>query len=32
MGLLLAVPIVGATKIVCDHVDSLRGLGTWLGE
>ena len=25
MGLLLAVPIVGATKIVCDHVDSLRG-------
>ena len=32
MGLLLAVPIVGATKIVCDHVDSLSGLGTWLGE
>jgi predicted PurR-regulated permease PerM len=32
MGLLLAVPIVGATKIVCDHVDSLRGLGAWLGN
>ena len=32
MGLLLAVPIVGATKIVCDHVDSLRGLGAWLGD
>jgi predicted PurR-regulated permease PerM len=32
MGLLLAVPLVGATKIVCDHVDSLRGLGEWLGN
>ena len=32
MGLLLAVPIVGATKIVCDHVDSLRPLGAWLGD
>ena len=32
MGLLLAVPIVGATKIVCDHVASLRGFGTWLGD
>jgi predicted PurR-regulated permease PerM len=32
MGLLLATPIVGATKIVCDHVDSLRGLGKWLGD
>ena len=32
MGLLLAVPIVGATKIVCDHVDSLRALGAWLGD
>jgi predicted PurR-regulated permease PerM len=32
MGLILAVPIVGATKIICDHVDSLRGLGDWLGE
>jgi hypothetical protein len=32
MGLLLAVPVVGANKIVCDHVDSLRGLGAWLGD
>ena len=32
MGLLLAVPILGATKIVCDHVDSLRGFGAWLGD
>jgi predicted PurR-regulated permease PerM len=32
MGLILAVPIVGATKIVCDYVDSLRGIGAWLGD
>jgi predicted PurR-regulated permease PerM len=32
MGLLLAVPVVGATKIVCDHVDPLRGFGEWLGD
>ena len=32
MGLILAVPIVGATKIVCDYVDSLRGFGAWLGD
>ena len=32
MGLILAVPIVGAAKIVCDYVDSLRGLGAWLGS
>jgi predicted PurR-regulated permease PerM len=32
MGLILAVPMVGATKIICDHVDSLRGLGAWLGD
>lgn len=31
-GLILAVPIVGATKIICDYVDSLRGLGAWLGD
>jgi predicted PurR-regulated permease PerM len=31
MGLILAVPLVGATKIICDYVDSLRGLGNWLG-
>lgn len=32
MGLILAIPIIGATKIICDHIDSLRGLGEWLGE
>jgi predicted PurR-regulated permease PerM len=32
MGLILAVPIIGATKIVCDYTDSLRGLGAWLGD
>jgi len=32
MGLILAVPILGAMKIVFDHVDSLRALGTWMGE
>jgi predicted PurR-regulated permease PerM len=32
MGLLLAVPLVGATKITCDHIDSMRGFGAWLGE
>jgi predicted PurR-regulated permease PerM len=32
MGLILAVPLVGATKIICDHVDTLRGLGAWIGE
>jgi predicted PurR-regulated permease PerM len=32
MGMILAVPLVGATKIICDYVDSLRGLGAWLGD
>jgi predicted PurR-regulated permease PerM len=32
MGLILAVPIVGATKIICDYIEPLRGLGAWLGE
>jgi predicted PurR-regulated permease PerM len=32
MGLILAVPITGAMKIVFDHVDGLRPYGTWLGE
>lgn len=31
MGLLLAVPR-RCLKIVCDYVDSLRGVGAWLGE
>lgn len=32
MGLLLAVPLVAATKIICDYIDSLRPLGAWLGD
>lgn len=32
MGLILAVPIVGAAKIICDYIEPLRGLGSWLGE
>jgi len=32
MGLILAVPIMGAVKIICDHIDSLRPLGEWMGE
>lgn len=32
MGLILAVPIMAAIKIVCDHVVSLRPIGDWLGE
>ena len=32
MGLVLAVPLTGALKIVCDHVERLRPYGAWLGE
>ncbi len=32
MGLILAVPIAGAVKIICDHIESLRPYGVWLGE
>ncbi|HKD80177.1 MAG TPA: AI-2E family transporter [Candidatus Angelobacter sp.] len=32
MGLILAVPIMGAIKIICDHVSSLRPIGEWMGE
>jgi predicted PurR-regulated permease PerM len=32
MGLILAVPIMAAVKIVCDHVVSLRAIGDWMGE
>jgi len=31
-GLILAVPITGAAKIIFDHVEGLRPFGTWLGE
>ncbi len=32
MGLVLAVPIMGAAKIIFDHVERLRPYGAWLGE
>ncbi len=32
MGLILAIPITAALKIVLDHVESLRAYGAWLGE
>lgn len=32
MGLILAVPITGALKIILDHIESLRPYGAWLGE
>ncbi len=32
VGLILAMPILGATKIVCDYVEPLRDVGQWLGE
>jgi predicted PurR-regulated permease PerM len=32
MGLVLAVPIMAAIKIICDHVASLRPIGEWMGE
>jgi predicted PurR-regulated permease PerM len=31
MGLLLAVPLTAAMKIVFDHVEILRPYGSWLG-
>lgn len=32
MGLILAVPLTAALKIICDHVESLRPFGAWMGE
>jgi predicted PurR-regulated permease PerM len=32
IGLLLAIPITAATKIIFDHVESLKPYGAWLGE
>jgi predicted PurR-regulated permease PerM len=31
-GLILAIPIVGTTKIICDYIEPLQGLGEWLGD
>ncbi|HLH05985.1 MAG TPA: AI-2E family transporter [Terriglobales bacterium] len=32
MGLLLAIPITAALKIICDHVPRFRAYGLWLSE
>jgi len=32
IGLLLAIPITGALKIICDHVETLKPYADWLGE
>lgn len=32
LGLVLAVPVMGVIKIICDHVTSLRHFGEWMGE
>lgn len=32
MGLILAVPITAAMKIIFEHIDGLRPYGAWLGE
>jgi predicted PurR-regulated permease PerM len=32
VGLILAVPLMGAVKIICDHIEHLRPYGAWLGE
>jgi len=32
MGLILAVPLVAVTKIICDYIDSMRGFAEWLGD
>jgi len=32
VGLLLAIPITGALKIICDHVESMKPYADWLGE
>ena len=32
LGLILAVPIMGTVKIVCDNVESLRPIGEWMGD
>jgi predicted PurR-regulated permease PerM len=32
MGLILAVPLTGALKIICDNISPLRPFGAWMGE
>ena len=32
MGLLLAIPITAALRVICDHTESWRPIGRWLSE
>jgi putative permease len=32
VGLILAIPLLGTAKIICDYIEPLRGVGLWLGE
>jgi len=32
IGLVLAIPLTAAVKIIFDHIDALKPWGTWLGE
>ena len=32
IGLVLAIPMTGALKIICDHVESMKPYADWLGE
>lgn len=32
LGLLLAIPITGTIKVVCDHVQGWESVGKWLGD
>jgi predicted PurR-regulated permease PerM len=32
MGLILAIPLTAAIKIICDHIESASAIGGWLGE
>lgn len=32
VGLVLAIPLTAAIKIICDHIESVRAVGCWLGE
>jgi len=32
MGLILAIPIMGALKIICDHIAALHPFGAWMEE
>lgn len=32
LGLIVAVPLMGVVKIICDHVPALHPFGDWMGE